>query len=383
MKIASVTATVHSMPYEGVALRFGVGNMVKRDLVLVTVTADDGTVGHGEAHHGLAPTAVAEVVNHSLAPLAVGADAMDREGVYARIFRDQYATHGTGAAVAMGASGIDIALWDLAGKKLGAPVCHLLGGAPKRVRAYAGGLALGFQPLASLEAEVAKLVEAGYTAIKLRVGDTTARDAERVAHIRKTFGDGLDIAVDAQTRYDVLDIPDIARYCEANRVYWLEEPFTPDNLDGFLAIKRRTATPLAAGENHFTRQAFREIVKAGALDILQADCTKAGGIGEVKKIADMAAAWHLRIAPHTSQSALSTAANLHVLAACANGLIYEADLAEVNPWRDALAPDAPKVVDGHIEVPAGPGLGVTVDPAVPARFPAIPGPSYASAWVTG
>lgn len=381
MKIVEVRAQVHSMPYEGVALRFGVGNMVKRDLVLVSITADDGTVGYGEAHHGLAPTGVAEVINHSLAPLVVGADAMDREGVYARIYRAQYSTHGTGAAVAMGASGIDIALWDLAGKILGTSACRLMGGTPRKVRAYAGGLALGFQPLDALEGEVGRLVDLGYTAIKLRVGDTVKRDAERVSHIRKTFGDDLDIAVDAQTRYDVLDIPDIVRYCEANRVYWLEEPFTTDNIDGYLAIKRRTATPLAAGENHFTKQTFREILKAGALDILQADCTKAGGMSEVKKIGDMAAAWHLHLAPHTSQSVLSTTANLHVLGAASNGLIYEADLAKVNPWRDDLGLNGPKVVDGHIEIPDGPGLGVDLDLSILDAYPPIPGPCYVSSYV--
>jgi L-alanine-DL-glutamate epimerase-like enolase superfamily enzyme len=383
MKIVSVKAQTHSMPYKGVALRFGVGNMVKRDLVLVTITADDGTVGYGEAHHGLAPTAVAEVINHSLAPLVTGADAMDREWIYDRIYRAQYATHGTGAAVAMGASGIDIALWDLAGKLLGQPVTKLLGGSPRKVRAYAGGLALGFQPLDTLEAEVGRLADAGYTAIKLRVGQEVGIDAERVRHIRRTFGDGLDIAVDAQTRYDMLDIGAIARYCEENRVYWLEEPFTTDNIDGYLAIKRRTATPLAAGENHFTRQTFRDLLRAGALDILQADCTKAGGISEVKKIGDMAAAWHLHLAPHTSQSVLSTAANLAVLGASPNGLIFEADLAEVNPYRDRLATNAPTVGGGNIEVPDGPGLGVDIDTSVLADYPPIPGPSYAATFVTG
>jgi len=382
MKIARVEARAHSMRFEGVALRFGVGNMVKRDCVVVRVETDTGIVGWGEAHHGLAPTAVAEVVNHSLAPLVVGADAMDREGIWARLYRAQMGTHGSGAAAVMGSSGIDIALWDIAGKALGLPVCKLMGGTPKRVRAYAGGLALGFQPLDTLEKEVAALVEAGWTAIKLRVGDTTKRDAERVTHIRRTFGDDLEIAVDAQTRYSALDISDVVAYCEKNRVWWLEEPFTPDNIDGFLALRRRTATPLAAGENHFTRQAFRELLRTGALDILQADCTKAGGISEVKKIADMAGAWHLHLAPHTSQSVLSAAANLHVLGAAPNGLVYEADLATTNPYRDRLAKNPPVVKDGYIDIPDGPGLGVDIDPTVLDAYPPIPGPSYVSPWLT-
>ena len=382
MKIENVSARVHSMPYKGVALRFGVGNMVKRDLVLVKVTTDDGTVGYGEAHHGMAPTAIADIVNHSLAPLVIGADALDRENIYARMYQAHIATHGTGQAGVIAASGIDIALWDIAGKVLGQPVSTLLGGVPRTVRAYAGGLSLGWQPLDTLEREVAALVDQGYSAIKLRVGDTPKKDAERVGHIRKTFGDDLDIAVDAQTRYDLLDIPDVVRYCEAYRVYWLEEPLTPDNIDGFLAIKRRTATPVAAGENHFTRYQFRELLKAGAIDIVQCDCTKAGGISEVKKIADMVSAWHLSFAPHTSQSIISVAANLHVLAAAPNGLIFEADLAEVNPYRDELAVNGPAVVNGHIAVPEGPGLGLDIDEAALDKYPAIPGPCYVSSYIS-
>src|SRR5262249_37847294 len=156
------------------------------------------------------------------------------------------------------------------------PVYRLLGGAPRKIRAYAGGLSLGFQPVDTLEREVAALVDQGYSAIKLRVGDHPRRDAERVAHIRKTFGDGLDIAVDAQTRYTPLDIPEVLEYCERWRVYWLEEPFATDNLRAYVETQKKTRIPLAAGENHYTRKAFRELFTQGAIAIVQADCTKAG-----------------------------------------------------------------------------------------------------------
>ena len=374
MKIENVSATACSKDFSGVSMSFGVGNNVKRDLVLVKVVADDGTVGYGEAHHALAPTAIAEIINHSLAPLVEGCDAMDREGVFDRIFKAQIQTHGTGTAAAIAASGIDIALWDLAGKILGRPVYELLGGTRKPIRAYVGGLSLGFKPLDDLEKEVAGYVAQGYTAIKLRVGESAKEDAERVGHIRRTFGDDLDIAVDAGTRYDFMDIRDVADYCERYRVYWLEEPFTPDNAAAYAEMKRHTSVPLAAGENHFTKQTFRELLAQGTISIFQADCTKAGGLSEVRKIADMAAACHFKIAPHTSQSILSSAANLHLLAAVPNGLIYEADLAPINPFRDELATNPPVLVDGCFEPPAGPGLGLDVDETIAQRYPGIAGP---------
>jgi len=375
-KIIGVRASAHSRAFSGNLVRLGLGANTKRDCVVVRVTADDGTVGWGEAHHGQNPTAMAEVVEKGLGSLIIGADPFDSEGIFAKLFRQQVVTHGLGAGSVIGLSGIDIALWDLKGKLLGQPVYRLLGGARKKIRAYAGGLSLGFKAPDVLEAEVRTLVEAGYTAIKLRVGDHPRRDAERVGHIRRTFGDTLDIAVDAATRYTPLDLPEVLAYCDKYRVYWLEEPFTPDNLQAYADLSRRTPVPIAAGENHYTRQAFRDLFSQGCITIAQADCTKAGGISEVKKIMDMAAAWHFWAAPHTSHTIISTAANAHLLCALSNALVFEADVAGVNPFRTDLAGPVYQVVDGHIEPLDRPGLGLEIDEAVLAAHPGIPGPCY-------
>lgn len=281
---------------------------------------------------------------------------------------------GAGSIIAL--SGIDNALWNLKGKILGQPIYRLLGGARKKIRAYAGGLSLGFKSPEELETEVGELIQQGYTAIKMRVGDTPSNDARPVGHIRKRFSDDLDIAVDAATRYTILDIPEVVRYCEDYRVYWLEEPFTPDNVTGYVELRRRTSIPIAAGENHYARPAFRDLFQAGAISICQADFTKTGGLTEVKMIADMAAAWHIPMAPHTSHTVLSAAGNAHLLSTIPNGLIYEADVATVNPFRTDLAVPAFGVVDGYIEPPSGPGLGIEIDEEVLQKYPAIPGPCY-------
>ena len=376
VKIVEVRASAHSCPFDQKPIRMGLGRNVKRDIVLVRVISDDGLIGFGESHHGQNPTAMAEVVEKGIGSLLIGADPLDTEGIWDRINKQQIVTHGLGAGSIMALSGIDIALWDLKGKILGQPVFRLMGGAQRKIRAYAGGLSLGFQPLDTLETEVGGLIAQGYTAIKMRIGDTPRRDAERVGHIRKTFGDELDIAVDAATRYTELDIPDVIRYCEDNHVYWLEEPFTPDNIPAYQKLARHTKIPLAAGENHYARPAFRELFEARAIAIVQADVCKTGGLSEGKKIADMAAAWHLHAAPHTSHSILSNAASAHLLAALPNGLIYEADVAPINPFRTDLAKVPFGVENGYIEPRDEPGLGIEIDEAVLEAYPAIPGPCY-------
>jgi D-galactarolactone cycloisomerase len=376
VKIAEIRATAHSCPITQNVIRLGLGRNVKRDFVCVRVITDDGTVGYGEAHHGQNLTAMAEIVEKGLGSLLIGEDPFDTEGIWNRIKYQQIQTHGLGAGSVIALSGIDIALWDLKGKLLGQPIWRLLGGSRKSVRAYAGGLTLGFQPLKSLEAEVASYVDMGYSAIKLRVGDTPRKDAERVTHIRKTFGDDLDIAVDAATRYSALDLPEVVDYLERNRVYWMEEPFTPDNVQAYVDLSKRTNTPIAAGENHYTRQAFTEFFSSRAITICQADICKTGGITELKKIADMAAAWHIAVAPHTSHSIIATAATVNLMGAIPNALIYEADEAPINPFRTDLSPNAPKIVDGFIQPNDAPGLGIDIDETVLEKYPPVPGPCY-------
>jgi len=376
MKIVEVRASAHSCRYPDEQLRLGLGRTTKRDFVFIKVVADDGTVGYRESHHGQNPTAMAEIIEHGIGALLIGLDPLDSEGIWHRIHRQQVVTLGLGAASVMALSGIDIALWDLKGKVMGQPIYRLLGGSRRRIRAAAGGLNLGFMPLDALEREAAEFVAQGFTAIKLRVGEHARRDGERVRHIRRSFSEELDIAVDADMRYSGLDVPEVVRYCEDNRVYWLEEPFATDNLPAYRDLRRRTATPLAAGENHYTRHAFRAMFAAGILTVVQADCAKSGGISEVRKIADMAAALNLWMAPHSSHSIISIAATLHLLSAVPNGLIYEADLALPNPFRMALAKNPPTIERGYILPPDRPGLGLDIDESVLAHYPAIPGACY-------
>src|SRR4029453_19380937 len=206
VKIADVKAYATSFPVPAAArVSLGIGQAVKRDAVVVKVTTDDGLIGWGESHHGRSPGAVAHHANTTLRQLIVGMDAADVVGVWARIYKMQLGSHGMGAATAIAMSGIDMALWDIRGKATGWPLYCPLGGAARPIPAYAGGVSLGYQEPAALVEEARGFVTQGYRALKLRVGDSPSRDLERVAAVRKAFGDDMVILTDANTGYTVAD----------------------------------------------------------------------------------------------------------------------------------------------------------------------------------
>ena len=378
MKIADVKATPTSFPVPPEAsVTLGIGRTVKRDAVLVKVTADDGRVGWGEAHHGRAPGAVAHLVNTTLRQLVLGMDALDVTGVWARVYKMQLGSHGMGAGAAIALSGVDMALWDLRGKALGAPLYRLLGGAARPIPAYAGGVSLGWQEPATLVDEARALVEQGYRALKLRLGDTPRRDLERVAAVRQAFGDELVILTDANTGYTVADARAAIPGLDAHGVGWLEEPFPAHDHRSYALAATFGRVPLAAGENHYTRFEFTRVIEDRVITILQPDLAKTGGITEGLRIAALASAWKLPIHPHTSMTGLSMAASIHFLAAIDNGGYFEADVSRGNRFRDELT-SAPYALgrDGCVRPLEAPGIGVEVDERFLANYPVIEGPSY-------
>src|SRR5256714_3147696 len=198
MKIAAVRAYPTSFPIPTAnRVALGIGTAVKRDAVIVKVTTDEGLAGWGEAHHGRAHTAVAKLIETTLKQLVVGMDAHDVNGVWDKMYPFQLASHGMGARACLAKSGIDMALWDIRGKALGVPLYRLLGGARKAIPAYAGGVSLGYQAPQTLIEEAKKSLDQGYKAIKLRVGDSVARDIERMRAVREAFGDEIVILTDA------------------------------------------------------------------------------------------------------------------------------------------------------------------------------------------
>ena len=378
MRIADVRAfpTSFPVPRES-SVTLGIGTAVKRDAVVVKVTTDDGLTGWGESHHGRSPGAVAHHVNTTLRALVLGMDAADVVGVWAKVYKFQLGSHGLGAATAIALSGIDLALWDIRGKATGWPLYRLLGGAARPIPAYAGGVSLGYQEPAALVTEARRLVQQGFRALKLRIGDTPARDLERVAAVRKAFGDELAILTDANTGYTLADARTAMPGLEAHGVGWLEEPFPAHDHRAYAQAVTFARVPLAAGENHYTRFEFHRLIEDRAVTILQPDLSKTGGITEGLRVAALASAWKLPIHPHTSMTGLSMAASIHFLAAIDNGGYFEADVSRLNLFRDRLG-STPCTLgpDGCVRPLEHPGIGVEIDEDFLAEHPVIEGPGY-------
>jgi L-alanine-DL-glutamate epimerase-like enolase superfamily enzyme len=378
LRIADVKAYPTSFPVPAenrVAL--GIGTAIKRDAVLVKVTTAGGLTGWGESHHGRAHTAIAKLIETTLRQLVLGMDAADTVGVWAKIYKMQLGSHGMGAGTCLAMSGIDLALWDIRGQAAGMPLCRLLGGTRKPVPAYAGGVSLGYQDPAKLVDEARKSVEAGYKAIKLRVGDSPKRDIERIRAVRKAFSDDLVILTDANTGYSVADARAAMPAMDELRVGWLEEPFPAHDYRSYRMAAGFGRTPLAAGENHFTRFEFNRVLEDGSISILQPDLSKTGGITEALRIAALASAYKLPIHPHSSMTGLNHAASIHFLAAIDNGGYFEGDVSKANKFRDELCSKPYEVDrDGNVWPLEKPGLGLEVNEEFLLKHPAIEGPGY-------
>jgi len=374
-RIAEIRATPISAPVpEGPRVRIGVGAVRKKDAVIVRVRTEGGVIGYGESHHGLAPTAVAELVNTSLAEVLRGHDAMHSGVIWTALERHRR-SHSLGTAVRLAASGIDMALWDIRGKVLDVGVGALLGAGPASFAAYKGGLTLGFQPPAQLAEEAQRYVhEQGYAALKLRIGDRPDDDVARMAAVRAAVGDAVTLFVDANCQYELRDYQRILPALQEIGAGWLEEPLHPERRRQLGELRGRTRIPIAAGENFHTAMEFADAVFTPLVDIVQPDVSKMGGITALKQVADMAATAGVGLAPHTSHTALNYAATLHVMAASPSSYVYEGTHSD-NPFDDIFG-GARFVVDGRASAPDGPGLGVTVDEDLLSRFPALPGPAY-------
>lgn len=379
MKIADVRAVPISFPVPAEkSVQLGIGRSVKRDAVLVRVETDEGMVGWGEAHHGRCPGAIARLIDTTLRELVIGQEATDVSGVWQRVYKMQLASHGMGAAAALALSGLDLALWDIRCQMTQWPLYQLLGGKAKPIKAYAGGIALGWQPADSLVEEALALVEQGFRALKLRVGDTPRRDIERVQAVRKALGNDIELLVDANTGYCLDDVRRVMPAYEELGIGWLEEPFPAWDGQAYLKATQLGRVPLAAGENHYTRYEFGTLLREGAVAFIQPDLSKMGGITEGMRIAAMASALKLTVNPHTSATAINMATSIHYLCAVDNPGYFEADVTQLNPFRDHLAGTLPYHLDqqGCVEPLPGLGIGLRPDENFIANHPLIEGPCY-------
>ena len=378
LKIIDIKAYPTSFPVpKSAQVTLGIGTAIKRDAVVVKVTTAGGLVGWGESHHGRAHTAVAKLIETTLKRLVLGMDASDVVGVWGKIYKMQLGSHGMGAGCCLAMSGIDCALWDIRGQAAGMPIYKLIGGAYRGIPAYAGGVSLGYQPPQELIAELKPHLKAGYKAVKLRIGDNPKNDLMRIRAVRKAIGDDIAILTDANTGYTVNDARAVMPAMEDLNVAWLEEPFPAHDYASYALAATFSSTPLAAGENHYTRFEFNRVIEDGSITVLQPDLSKTGGLTEALRIAHMASAYKLSINPHSSMTGMNHAISIHFLAGIDNGGYFEGDVSKANKFRDELCSTPYKVdKDGKVWPLDKPGLGLEVDEKFLIKHPPIEGPGY-------
>lgn len=333
------------------------------DNLVIRVHTDAGLTGLGNVMVGA--EAARTIVERYLTPLVVGEDPFAVEWLWERMFRSTLNFGRKGAAIAA-ISGIDIALWDIMGQATGQPVYNLLGGRTRdRIRCYASVL-YATTDLDALAQEAIRFKDQGFTALKQRIGYGPAdgpagmrKNLELIRTVREAVGPEIELAADAYMGWTVPYAIRMIRMIEdaGLELAWLEEPVLPDQIDGYAEIARAVDTPISGGEHEFTRYGFHELITRRAVDIVQLDVNRVGGITEARKIWAMAAGASLPVLPHAGQMH-----NYHLIMAHLNSPLAEF-FPEMQPpsgytlfWR--IFSGEPTPVDGYITLEERPGLGL-------------------------
>jgi len=346
--------------------------------VLVRVHTDAGITGVGECMTRLSGTATRDIVDY-VKPLLVGRDPRDVESLWDLLWSVMMNRgHLTGYYLEAMA-GIDTALWDVWGKSLGQPVWRLLGGKTNpRLWCYASSLRL--RDIAVLREEIDAHKENGFNAMKIKIGKDAMNWRAEIAlveQIKAHAGDDITLMADVNCGYghDRKTALQVGRALEALDLYWYEEPLAPDDIDGYAWLRENLGIRIAAGEADFNRFSFARFFRRDALDIVQHDAARSGGITESRKIADMASAFHVAYAPHTgSSSNVIMTVSLHLATYAPNFLIYEYmqsdwNKEQRNPLRhDLCAMPIKSFKNSYLELEDRPGLGIELNEDVIERY---------------
>jgi L-rhamnonate dehydratase len=332
--------------------------------IVVEMFTDSGIVGIGNA--ALSPQVSKQVIDLYLKPVLIGADPWDIEYLWQHMYRKTMAFGRKGIGMAA-ISALDIALWDILGKSAKQPVYRLLGGRTKsRIPVYASRLYSC--PLDQLAAEAKRYKQEGYKAMKLRFGwgpidgaTGMGKNVDLVRTVRETVGDYIDVMADAYMGWTLDYAKRMLPLLEPFNLRWLEEPVIPDDVGGYAELRRRSSIPIAGGEHEFNLYGFRGLIDAKAVDYIQFDTNRVGGISQARKIAALAEAHSIPVIPHAGQMH-----NYHVVMASLNSPMAEyfpvVDVEVGNELFWYIFKCEPKVQDGFIDLDETiPGLGLTID----------------------
>lgn len=379
MKILDIKIHVLKSPLAQ-PFAFSQGWVRQRSATLVEVLTDEGVTGWGEAFaQGLEPPEIAAAaIEHALKPLILGANALDTEVLWHKMY---HATrdYGRKGSVIAAISAVDIALWDIAGKAHGVPIHVLLGGAFRtRVQPYATGFyrISGQGEAARLAQEAIGHHDAGFRMMKVKLGYGVDDDIACMQAIREAVdGRGVTLMIDTNHAYGRTQALRLGRALQDYNLAWYEEPVVPEDLRGYAEMREKLTMPIAGGENEHTLFGYRDLFAANAVDIAQPDLCSCGGISAARHIVTLAQAHGVVVNPHVWGSAIAQAASLQLLAALpvthhalfAPEPVLEYDCSS-HPFRQQLITQPLQQRDGWVAIPDGPGLGVEIDRSVIERY---------------
>lgn len=385
MKITKVTSHVLQceMPEE---LGYSQQYYAKRTAHLVEVETDEGVTGWGECFGpGTIALANKGIVEKVIQPMALGHDPLDRDVIWHKAY-NLMRDHGQKGMPLQALSGVDIALWDIAGKVAGLPVCKLIGGAFREsVPAYGYGMMLkredAARHVARFGEEAAKIRAMGFVATKMKVGLGARDDVKLAEAVRRGVGDDFDFMVDANHGYTTADAFYVGRALEELGAFWFEEPVAPEDHAGYRELRAGLKVNIAGGEAEFSRWGWKALLECRGLDIAQPEVCALGGISEYLRVLALCHAHFTPVVNHVWGSAVAVATNLQLLAAMPplpGGLFprepwLEFDTTE-NRFRDELLEEPLDIQGqvgrngGRVSVPMAPGIGVEPDRAFIRRF---------------
>lgn len=349
------------------------GVIASRQASLVEVVTEDGVVGLGEAW---GPAGAIAGYLEVIRPLFLGRTVFEREHVVSDILGRLYHL-GVQNTLVTCLSGINIAIYDAMGKTLGLPVADLLGGrAREQIPCYASDGYITDDPHNQLEHQLARFAGQGFPGCKFKIGLGPASDEARCRLVREALGPDALLMVDVNGNYTVDLALESMRRIQPFDIHFYEEPLPPQDFDGYRRLSERASMPVAAGEALYTVFDFARLMKERAVDLVQPDLTLVGGFDEARKIATLCQIHNVRYSPHVWGGAIGLAAAVHFMAALIDyphtdhvpyPRLLEYDVGD-NPLRDDLLAEPLTPVDGAIPVPAGPGLGVELNPETVARY---------------
>jgi galactonate dehydratase len=356
-----------------------------RNLILLRLETDQpGLYGIGEATVQWGDEGMLGYLVSLEKRYLLGQDPRDIEALWERVYRNEYWRKDFFVCSALG--GVEMACWDILGKTLGVPVWRLLGGKFRdKIRAYANGWYQVERTPEAIAKRAQAVLKMGYTALKIdpfgagsyeMSEEEKQRSVEIIRNVREAIGPECELFIEMHGRFATHTAIDMCHRLAPYRPGWFEEPVPPENMQALLEVRRAVAhlgIPVAAGERLFTRFAYLDLFKDRAVDIIQPDVCHAGGLSETRKIAAMAEAHYMPVAPHNACSPVGTMASVHLAACTPNFKIQESFDDMVEPWvREAII-GRPEVKDGYFSLPEGPGLGVDLNEAVIAAHPPMEG----------